>query len=71
MKQGHPPATRGSRQAQSGHKDSGHPGTGAWAANAYHATGSVKGIYEPGCDLFRKRMECAIMLAVARTEDEA
>ncbi|MBO5214189.1 MAG: thioether cross-link-forming SCIFF peptide maturase [Clostridia bacterium] len=44
--------------------------SGGCAANAYHATGSVKGIYEPGCDLFRKRMECAIMLAVARSDDE-
>ena len=37
--------------------------SGGCAANAYHATGSVKGIYEYGCRLFRKRMECAIMLA--------
>ena len=40
--------------------------SGGCAANAYHATGSVMGVYEPGCDLFRKRMECAIMVAVAR-----
>ena len=40
--------------------------SGGCAANAYHATGSVKGIYENGCELFRKRMECAIMLAIAR-----
>ena len=39
--------------------------SGGCAANAYHATGSVKGIYEYGCELFRKRMECAIMLQVA------
>ena len=32
------------------------------AANAYHATGSIRGVYETGCELFRKRMECAIML---------
>ena len=31
-----------------------------------HATGSVTGVYEKGCRLFRKRMECAIMVAVAR-----
>ena len=43
--------------------------SGGCAANAYHATGSVKGVYQPGCDLFRKRMECAIMLAVARSEE--
>ena len=41
--------------------------SGGCAANAYHATGSVTGIYEYGCDLFRKRMECAIMVAIART----
>ena len=40
--------------------------SGGCAANAYHATGSVKGIYEYGCKLFRKRMECAIMVAVAK-----
>ncbi|MDE7298639.1 MAG: SPASM domain-containing protein, partial [Lachnospiraceae bacterium] len=40
--------------------------SGGCAANAYHATGSVQGIYEYGCELFRKRMECAIMLQVAR-----
>ena len=40
--------------------------SGGCAANAYHATGSVKGIYKNGCELFRKRMECAIMVAVAR-----
>lgn len=38
--------------------------SGGCAANAYHATGSVKGVYEKGCTLFRKRMECAIMAAV-------
>ena len=41
--------------------------SGGCAANAYHATGSVTGIYEYGCKLFRKRMECAIMVAIART----
>ena len=40
--------------------------SGGCAANAYHATGSVKGIYKSGCELFRKRMECAIMVAIAR-----
>jgi len=40
--------------------------SGGCAANAYHATGSVRGVYHQGCDLFRKRMECAIMVAVAR-----
>lgn len=40
--------------------------SGGCAANAYHATGSVKGVYETGCTLFRKRIECAVMVAVAR-----
>ena len=40
--------------------------SGGCAANAYHATGSVTGVYEYGCQLFRKRMECAIMVAVAK-----
>ena len=40
--------------------------SGGCAANAYHATGSVTGVYENGCKLFRKRMECAIMVAIAR-----
>lgn len=43
--------------------------SGGCAANAFHASGSIRGIYEPGCELFRKRMECAIMIKVA--EDEA
>ncbi len=44
--------------------------SGGCAANAYHATGSVTGVYENGCKLFRKRMECAIMVAIARTLGE-
>ena len=44
--------------------------SGGCAANAYHATGSVKGIYKYGCDLFRKRMECAIMVAASKILDE-
>ncbi len=44
--------------------------SGGCAANAYHATGSVTGIYKSGCELFRKRMECAIMLEAQKTLDE-
>ena len=44
--------------------------SGGCAANAYHATGSVKGVYKYGCELFRKRMECAIMVQVAKMADE-
>ena len=39
--------------------------SGGCAANAYHASGSIRGIYEAGCELFRKRMECAIMIQAA------
>ena len=42
-----------------------HYCSGGCAANSYHATGDVRGIYEYGCELFRKRMECAIMIQVA------
>ncbi len=44
--------------------------SGGCAANALHATGSVTGVYEKGCALFKKRMECAIMLAVAKELEE-
>ncbi len=40
--------------------------SGGCAANAYHATGSVKGVYSYACKLFKKRMECAIMVEVKR-----
>jgi uncharacterized protein len=40
--------------------------SGGCAANAYHATGSIKGVYKDGCTLFKKRMECAIMVAITR-----
>ncbi|MBP3555523.1 MAG: thioether cross-link-forming SCIFF peptide maturase [Clostridia bacterium] len=43
--------------------------SGGCAANAYHATGHVNGVYEYGCELFKKRMECAIMIQVAEAED--
>lgn len=41
--------------------------SGGCAANAYHATGAITGVYQYGCELFRKRMECAIMLEAAKT----
>ena len=44
--------------------------SGGCAANAYHATGSVTGVYKDGCKLFCKRMECAIMVAIARALGE-
>ncbi len=39
--------------------------SGGCAANAYHATGDIRGTYEYGCELFKKRMECAIWLQIA------
>ncbi|MBE5766126.1 MAG: thioether cross-link-forming SCIFF peptide maturase [Clostridiales bacterium] len=44
--------------------------SGGCAANAYHATGAITGVYKYGCELFKKRMECAIMVAVARMLEE-
>lgn len=43
--------------------------SGGCAANAYHATGSIRGVYKAGCELFRKRIECAIMMKIAEEED--
>lgn len=43
--------------------------SGGCAANSYHATGDITGIYEYGCELFRKRIECAIMLKVAEEKE--
>lgn len=39
--------------------------SGGCAANAYHTTGSITGVYNMGCELHKKRIECAIMLKVA------
>lgn len=38
---------------------------GGCAANACHATGSIHGVYAIGCELFKKRIECALMLQAA------
>lgn len=43
--------------------------SGGCSANSYHATGSIEGIYELGCKLHRKRVECAIMMKVALAEE--
>jgi len=45
--------------------------SGGCAANACHATGDINGIYEYGCELFKKRIECAIMIKVAESADES
>lgn len=39
--------------------------SGGCSANSYHATGSINNVYEYGCKLFKKRIECAIMMKVA------
>ncbi len=39
--------------------------SGGCTANAYHASGSIRGTYPLGCELHRKRIECAIMIKVA------
>lgn len=43
--------------------------SGGCAANAYHATGKISGVYEYGCELFKKRIECAVMMQVAESEE--
>ena len=45
--------------------------SGGCSANAYNATGSIGGVYELGCELFKKRMECAIMIKVAEHTGES
>ncbi len=42
--------------------------SGGCAANSYHATGDIMGVYEYGCELFKKRIECAVMMKVAEAE---
>lgn len=43
---------------------------GGCAANNYHSNGDINKVYRFGCELQRKRIECALMLAVARREEE-
>ena len=43
--------------------------SGGCAANSYHATGSINGVYKYGCELFKKRIECAVMMQVAEAEE--
>ena len=44
--------------------------SGGCAANAFHATGEITGVYAYGCELFKKRMECAIWLQADRMLSE-
>lgn len=43
--------------------------SGGCAANSYHATGDITGVYEYGCELFKKRIECAVMMKVSEAEE--
>ena len=44
--------------------------SGGCSANAYNSTGSINNVYENGCKMFKKRMECAIMVKVAEAMKE-
>ena len=44
--------------------------SGGCAANAFHASGTIRGVYAPGCELFKKRIECAIMIKVAEKSEK-
>ena len=45
--------------------------SGGCAANAYHASGTIRSVYQAGCELFRKRIECAIMMKVVQEDMKA
>ena len=40
--------------------------SGGWAANSDNFTGRITDTYDIGCEMMRKRVECAIMLKAAR-----
>ncbi len=42
--------------------------SGGCAANAFHFCGDIQGTYEIGCELQKKRIECAIMIKAALAE---
>jgi len=44
--------------------------SGGCAANAYHFKGRIDDIYDVGCALQKKRIECAVMLKAARAAEE-
>ena len=45
--------------------------SGGCAANSYNFHGSINDVYDLGCELQRKRVECAIMLKVAEAAEES
>ena len=44
--------------------------SGGCAANAFHYDGSLWGAYDTGCEMERKRVECAIAIQAELAEDE-
>lgn len=44
--------------------------SGGCNANSFNSTGSINNVYEYGCKLFKKRIECAIMVKVCEAMDE-
>ena len=45
--------------------------SGGCSANAYNFSGSINGAYEIGCEMQKKRIECAIMIKAALADEEA
>lgn len=45
--------------------------SGGCAANSYHFHGNINDVYDLGCELQRKRVECAIMIKAALAAEEA
>ena len=44
--------------------------SGGCAANSYQFHGNILDAYDVGCELQRKRVECAIMMKAALADDE-
>ena len=40
--------------------------SGGCMANAFHKTGDINGVYDFGCKVFKKRLECAIGIQVTK-----
>ena len=44
--------------------------SGGCAANSYNFTGGINDVYKIGCELQRKRIECALMIKAALADDD-
>ena len=44
--------------------------SGGCAANSYNFHGNINDAYDVGCELQKKRIECAIMIRAAMAEEE-